>query len=122
MFERRGSHFSSKGDTWAAVSAGVLLRNEQASISARTDHCQPRSLSTYRGVSRTSQPINGPLFELLECDLGRRGNFIEAQAVRVVQLFVRGSCELFSLVVNCTSPFAVNSIVILSNHDSFGLC
>ncbi len=64
----------------------------------------------------TSQPIDSPLLELLECDLGRGGDFVEAQAVRVVLLFICGNCELFLLVINRTSSFGVNSIIVLSYH------
>ena len=67
-------------------------------------------------VRTTSQPIDGPLLELLERDFSGGGGFIEVQAVRVFLLFICGDCELFLLVINCTSPFRVNSIIILSDH------
>lgn len=71
-----------------------------------------------RGRQNTSQSIDSPLLELFERDLGRGRDFIEAQAVRVVLLFVVcGSCELFLLVINRTSPFRVNSMMVLSYHD-----
>lgn len=62
----------------AAVSAGVLLRKEHASSSARTS----RSASAFEtfedrnGVS-TFQPVNGPLLELFQRDLCCGWDFVE---------------------------------------------
>lgn len=52
----------------------------------------------------TSQPIDGPLLELLKFDLGGRGFLVETQSVRVVLLLVLRDRELlFFMIVNVSS-------------------
>lgn len=101
----------------ATVSAGFLLRNEQASISARTSDGQSYAWFAYRGIGCTSQSINCPLFKLLESDLSGWRNLVEIQPVGVVMLFVGGSCELLLFVVKGTSALWVDATVILSYHS-----
>lgn len=68
----------------AVVSAGVLLRKEHASSSARTVGCMSAIgllvFDSFVGGGRrcTSQPVDGPLLELLERDLGGGGDVVEA--------------------------------------------
>lgn len=47
----------------------------------------------------TSQPVDGPLFKLLEFDLGGRRVFIEAQSMGVVLLLVLGNSELLLFMI-----------------------
>lgn len=68
----------------AAVSVGVLFRKEQASISARTATHQSNCLGEKVNGDITSQPIDRPLFELLQPDFGGRGKFVEIQPVRIL--------------------------------------
>ncbi len=78
MLEWRGNHFCSKGVIWAAVSAGVLLRNEHASSSASTGKCQSESSCLEEDqIGRTPESINSPLLELFKRDVSRRGNLVE---------------------------------------------
>lgn len=72
----------------AAVSAGVLFRKEQASISARTAIHQYACLRAKVNGEVTSQPIDCPLFELLQLDFGGRGKVIEVQPMRILLLLV----------------------------------
>jgi hypothetical protein len=99
-----------------AVSAAVLLRNEQASISARTGkHCQ-KNIQQDDLKSHTLQSINRPLFELLEGDLCGGRDVVEIQSIRVILLLVGWGCELLLLVVQSRPPLGVNTIGVLSNH------
>ena len=52
----------------------------------------------------TSQPVDGPLLELLKFDLGGRGGFVETQSVGIVLLVVLGNRELpFLMIVDVPS-------------------
>lgn len=116
--------------------------NEEATISgAKAIHERQSRLLFYYGTSKlqsrqelmkvsqreselatgsdTSQSIDSPLLELFECDLSRGGNFVQAQAVRVVLLFEFWRSKLFLSVINGTSPFGINSTVVLFYHDCF---
>lgn len=64
----------------------------------------------------TSKPVNGPLFELLECDLGGGGYFVKAQAVGVLLRFVSRVGELSLLGVDGIFPLGVNAIKVLAKH------
>lgn len=68
----------------AAVSVGVLFRKEQASISARTATHQSNCLRENVNREITSQPIDCPLFKLLQPDFGGRGKVVKIQPVRIL--------------------------------------
>ncbi len=101
---------------WAAVSAGVLLRNEQASSSARTGDDQYIVNQNQGSDSDTSQSIYGPLLELLKSDFSGGRDLIEVQSVGIFLLLVCWDCELLLLVIKCTPPLRVYTTVVLSDH------
>lgn len=52
----------------------------------------------------TSEPIDGPLLELLEFDLGGRRGFVEAQPMGIILLLVLGNSKLLLfMIVDITS-------------------
>lgn len=71
-----------------AVSAGLLFRKEQASISARTASHQYTYVRATANGEVTSQPIDCPLLELLQPDLSGRRKVIEIQPMRIFLLLV----------------------------------
>lgn len=64
----------------------------------------------------TSQPVNRPLFELLERDLRCRRDAVEVEPVVILLLFISGICKLLLLVIYSVSSFRVNTIGVRSNH------
>ena len=69
LFEKRGRYLSNMGFMWVAVSAGVLLRAEHVSNSARTARKKALADLTIaidrRRVRHTSESIDSPLLKLL---------------------------------------------------------
>lgn len=54
--------------------------------------------------TNTSQPVDGPLLEFLELDLGGRGGFVETESVEIILLLELGNSELpFFVIVDITS-------------------
>lgn len=102
---------------WVAVSAGVLLRNEHASSSARTVRCQFKVARRSVDVgNRTSQPVDSPLLELFQCDLGGGGHFVKIQAVRILLVLIEGSCKLPLFVINSAPSLRIDAIEFLLDH------
>lgn len=114
MFDERGRNFWRRGVRCAAVSAAVLFRYEQASISARTAQV---SQQTRRLVAtRTLQSVNSPLLELLEGDLCSWGDFVEVQSVGIILLLEDRGGKLFLLGVQSRPPLWINFAEILPDH------
>lgn len=65
----------------------------------------------------TSQSVNGPLLELLECNLLRWRDVVEIQTVRIVLLLECGCSELLFLMVEVGPSLRVNPEKVTSNHD-----
>lgn len=65
----------------------------------------------------TSQPVNRPLFKLLESDVGGRGIAVEVQARGVVGIFVLRGGELLLAMVDNVASLWVDAIVLLPQHD-----
>lgn len=100
---------------WSAVSASVLLRNVQASSSARTSNGQ--FLVEVKGESAlTSQPVNGPLLKLLKPDLGGWRDMVDVQSMGIVLFLVRGAGELLLLVIDGRPSLWIDSIRVVANH------
>ena len=68
------------------------------------------------GPTHTPQPIDSPLFELLEGNLGRWRESVEVQTMRVIRHLEGCTCKLLFLVVECAPSFGINPIIVLSNH------
>ena len=64
----------------------------------------------------TSQTIDSPLFELLECDVCCWGCDIEIEPILVLQSLVFGRLELFRSMVESRSSLGVNSCKLLADH------
>lgn len=75
------------------------------------------ALGTLFSVGLTSQSLNCPLFELLECNFRRWRSFVEVQAVRILLLPVKWCCKLLFLMINGTSPLWINTTELLSDHS-----
>jgi hypothetical protein len=100
-----------------AVSAGDRFRKEQASSSPRT-RCDSagRTTASPGKKGQTSQPVNGPLFELLEGYIGRRRIGVEVQTVWVFSVLVLRRRELFLAMVDNIASFRIDPVVILAQH------
>ena len=64
----------------------------------------------------TSQSIYGPLLELLESDFSSWRNLVKVQSVGIFLLLVCWGCKLLLLMVECTPPLRIYTIVVLSDH------
>lgn len=64
----------------------------------------------------TLQPVDGPLFKLLEGDLSRWRRVVQIQTMRVILLLVGGRGELSLLVIDGCPAFGINPMGVLSNH------
>lgn len=102
---------------WSAVSTGVLLRNVQTSSSARTGDSQ-FLVEVKGGSALTSQPVNGPLFELLKPDLGGWRDMVDVQSMGIVLFLVRRAGELLLLVIDGRPSFWIDPIRVVANHPS----
>ena len=103
---------------------GCFLRGfiaEGASFNLSKDwQCQ--SIGLYlAGRSITSQPIDGPLLELLESNFSCWGDFVQIEPVRVILLFVRGRSELLLFVVEYISTLWINPTVIMPDHCALSI-
>lgn len=78
-----------------------------------------RHITAAKRCSGTSQSIDCPLFELLKGDLCSGGYFIEVQSVGVFLLLVCWGRELLLLMIKCTPPLGIYTVVVLPYH--FGL-
>lgn len=130
----RGRYLSSSGFMCAAVSAGVLLRKEQASSSARTAQgtrqlggfgCDGVGKEVYRscdsrgerGIEElTSQPVDRPLLELLERDVGGGRRAVVVQPVGVALLFPLSGAELRLAVVKHVATLGLDAVWVLTDH------
>lgn len=64
----------------------------------------------------TSQPVNSPLFKLLQRDVGGRSFTVEVEARGIIGLLVLRGGKLLLAVVNDIAPLWVNAIVLLPQH------
>lgn len=74
-----------------------------------------------RITGRTPQPINGPLFKLLELNLRRRGHIVEVEPVRVLLLLVGRVRKLSLLVADHVAPLGIDPVRCPSDHCVFVL-
>ena len=68
------------------------------------------------GERGTSQAVDGPLLELLERDLSRRRDLVEAQAVRVVVRLEGRLGELLLPVVEGAAALGVDAVAVVGQH------
>jgi hypothetical protein len=65
---------------------------------------------------RTSQPVDGPLLELLESDIRRGRRAVEVQPVRVGVFLPLGSAELLFAVVEDVATLALDAACVCTDH------
>lgn len=65
---------------------------------------------------RTSQPVYGPLLELLERDVGGRGVGVEVEAMGILGVLVQWRRELLLAMVDDIAALGVDSVVVLPEH------
>lgn len=73
-------------------------------------------------LGENAKPVDGPLLELLECDVCCGRDNVKVQAVLVFEILIGGSGELFFAVMERCAPLCVHARDILSDHDEGVAC
>ena len=111
----KGKYFCRRGLMCASVSAGVRLRKEQASSSARTRDHQRRS-QVKMVNSNTSQSVYGPLLKVFESDLCGWRDAVQIEPMGIFLLLVSRIGELSLSVADSVLSFGIDAISICSDH------
>lgn len=63
--------------------------------------------------------VDGPLFKLLQCDVGGRWDGVKVHAVRVIGRLVRRVGELLLSMIGDIAPFGILSTKVLPEHGDY---